>query len=244
MSTYTALRDRALGQVGCTGQTEAQSLAAVALEEAMKFVAFHVRIASLIATATATAPASPELEANAITIEGGGGTFGVTSGVFQAPDRLYVKQDSTIVDIGVPYDFLEYDHYQDLKNIPSLLRTGVMDSSVLDERPRRSYTITPSSKIWAEPLTEGNVLTLRYRTVPAAYGAGSGTPEIMPMFDYILVKGAVLALKEWLREPEEIITMWELFEKGLLKDVQRYDNFLNSQRKRGHFRIHRSYRIQ
>lgn len=238
MATYDALRDRALGQVGCTGQTEAQAIAQQALEEAMKFVAFHVRIPSLIASATATAPASPMLESNAIAIGVGG--FAVSS-TYQCPDRLYVKTNSNAAEIGTPYEFMEYHHFQDLKNIAAGARIGVLDSVTLDERPDFCWTVTPSDKIWATPLKEDNVLTLVYRKVPAAY-SGSSSPEILAMFDFILVNGAVIALKEWLREPADITTLWTLFESGLMKDVQRYDLFLNGQRKRSHLKIHRSYR--
>jgi hypothetical protein len=241
MSTYATLRDRALDQVGCTGQTEAQTVAQVALEEAMKFVAFHVRIPSLVASATATAPASPELEASAIALTGGASTFGITTGVFQCPDRLYVKKDSTTTGYGAPYEFYEYPNFIDLQSIPANQRTGLYDSGLFDERSRFSYTITPTDKVWAQPLTAGNVLTLFYRKSPAAY-SGSATPEITPMFDYMLVNAAVLALKEWLREPAELTTLWALFEQGLAMDIQRYDSFINGRRKRSHLRIHRSYR--
>ena len=241
MATYQALRDRALSQVSCTGQSEAQTVAEVALEEAMKFAAFHVRIPSLIASATATAPASPELEANAISLTGGAGTFQITSGVYQAPDRLYVKKDSSATGPGTPYRFYEYHHFLDLKSIPAGTRVGIMEPGTIDERDDYSYTINPSDKLWANPLTQGNVLTLYYRKSPAAYSAAV-TPEILPLFDYILVNAAVLALKEWLREPAELTTLWALFEQGLMTDVHRYDLFLNAQRKRSHLQIHRSYR--
>lgn len=240
MATYEALRDRALNQVGLLGQSEAQTVAQVALEEAMKFVAFHVRIPSLIASATATAPASPELESNAIAIGVGG--FAV-SATYQCPDRLYIKSDSTITDIGTPYDFVEYHHFQDLKSISGVARTGIFESALGDERPGFSWTVTPSDKVWASPIKENNVLTLVYRKVPAAY-SGAASPEILAMFDHILVNGAVIALKEYLREPAEITTLWTLFENGLMKEVERYDLFLNGQRKRSHFKMHRSYRVR
>ena len=224
--------------MGGVGQTDLQTVAQAALEEAMKFVAFHVRVPSLIASATATAPASPELEANAIAIGVGG--FAVSS-TFQCPDRLYIKKDSSVADIGTPYEFLEYHHFQDLKSIPGATRRDIFNPAALDERPQYSYTITPSDKIWAYPIAEDNLLTLVYRKVPAAY-SGAASPEILAMFDYILVNGAVIALKEFLREPTEITTLWGLFEQGLKADVERYDLFLNGQRKRSHLKIHRSYR--
>lgn len=240
MTTYSTLRDRALGRVDCVGQSEAQTIAQNALEEAMKFVAFHVRVPSLIASASATAPANASLEANAIAIESTG--FAITSGVFQAPDRLFVKADSTVVGYGTPYDFLEYHHFLDLKSVPGGSRIDLFTPALVDERPRYAYTITPTSKIWTEPLTEGNVLTLFYRKVPAAY-SGAATPEILPAFDYILVNGAELALKEWLREPTEIITLWDLFKAHLMPEIELYDDYIHSQRKRTYFKIHRSYRV-
>lgn len=242
MATYDTLRDRALKQVGCFGQSDAQTVAQTALEEAMKFVAFHVRIPSLIASATATAPASPELETNAISLTAVGG-FNISAGVYQAPDRLYVKKDSTVTDVGTPYEYMEYHFFQDLKQIPANARSGIFYPVVIDERPKFCWTITPSGKVWATPTLENNVLTLFYRIVPAAY-SGAATPEILPMFDHILVDGAVIALKEWLREPETISTLWTLFENGLKSSVDRYDLFLKGQRKRDHLKIHRSYRIR
>lgn len=240
MSTYLQLRDAALNQVGCAGQAEAQTLAQVALQEAMKYVAFHVRVPSLIASATATAPANPTLEANAITLDTGG--FNILS-TFQCIDRLYIKKDSTITDIGTPYEYLEYHYFQDEKSVPANERVGIINTGAWDCRPKRSYTITPGNALWAYPLVQNNVLTLVYRIVPAVYG-DSTIPEVLPMFDYILVKGAVLALKEFLREPDSITTMWDLFDQYLMTDCQRYDLFLNGQRKRTHMRIHRSYRTR
>lgn len=241
MATYEALRDRALSQVGCLGQTEAQTVAQIALEEAMKFTAFHVRVPSLIASATATAPASPELEANAITLGALG--FNVSS-TYQCPDRLFVKNDSSVVGYGTPYNYLEYHHFIDLKSLPAGVRVGVMTPGTIDERPNFPWTITPTDKVWAEPLAEGNVLTLFYRKNPAAY-SGASTPEILARYDYILVNGAVLALKEYLREPDAITTLWTLFENeatGIIKDCRQYDRDINGARKRSHLKIHRSYR--
>lgn len=241
MSTYLVLRDRALRQASAYGQTEAQTVAQIALEEAMKFVAFNVRVPSLIAKATATAPASPTLEANAIGLTSVGG-FNISASTYQCPDRLYVKKDSSTVEIGTPYEVLEYHVFQDLKNIPSGNRIGVDSYGIFDERPQYSYTITPDGALWAQPLTVSNVLTLFYRIQPAAYADGS-TPEILPLFDYILVKAAVLAVKEFLREPAEVTDMWTMFEGALMEDVKRYDQHLQGQHRRTTLKIHRSYRI-
>ncbi len=239
MTNGLALRNRALVQVGCLGQTEAEDVAEQALEECMKFVALHVRVAGLIGSATATAPADPEDEANAIPIGAGSPGFGV-SATFQAPDRLYVKKDSSADNYGSPYEFLEYDHFIDLMSIPGQIRDG-FDSIQHDERPSRCYTITPSDKIWAQPLTAGNVLTFFFRKAPAAYG-DAATPEIAPLFDYILVSGTALVLKEWLREPDGIVSMWQIFEAGLMNDIARYQSALNGRRKRSQIKIHKSYR--
>jgi len=242
MATYQELRDRALNQVGCLGQSEAQTVAQIAMEEAMKFVAFHIRVPSLIAKATATAPASPNLEANAISLEGGAGTFQIPPGVYQAPDRLFVKRTSTTEDYGTPHEYIEYHHFLDLKAIVTGPRVSLYAPALGDERPDFSWTITPDNKVWCSPISEGNVITLFYRKNPAAY-SGAATPEILPRFDYILVNAAVLALKEWLREPEALTTLWTLFQNGISDDVKQYDSELQGQRRRSHLRIHRSYRV-
>lgn len=208
----------------------------------MRYVAQRVRIPSLIASATATAPADPENETNAISLTGGAGTFQISSGVFQAPDRLYVKKDSSTTNYGTPYEFLEYHHFLDLKSMPRYARIGITVPNADDIRPTYSYTITPSNKIWAQPLTQSNVLTLFYRISPAAY-SGAATPEIMPLYDHILTMGAEIALKEWLREPNQIIPWWSLF-SALDPQIELYDSAINSGRKRKHLRIHKSYKPQ
>lgn len=239
MATYEQLRDRALNFVGSLGESEAQTVAQMALEEAMRFVSFHVRVPALIASATATAPSSPELEANAIALGSGG--FGIASGEFQCIDRLYVKQSASEPEHGTPYEYYEYNHFLDLKAVPGPSRPIILDGHRDDERSAFSYTLTPSNKVWAQPLQENNVATLFYRKLPAAYSS-MGVPEITPLFDYILVKGAELAVEKFLREPAGVSSVWELFEDKLTKDVQRYESFLNSSRKRGAIKVHRSYR--
>lgn len=242
MSTYEALRDRALNQVGMLGQSEAQVMAQVALEECMKWVAFNVRIPSLIASATATASASldPTLEAQAIPLGTDG--FEIDAGVYQYPDRLYIKKDSTVVGYGTPYDYLEYHYFLDLKSITGGARVGLLDPYLKDDRPDFSYTITPGNAIWAFPIYKSAVLTFFYGISPAPYADGTGIPEILPLFDHILVNGAVLAVKEFIREPEQILDMWALFDANLITQVQRYDLFVSARRKRSHLTIHRSYR--
>lgn len=237
--TYEQLRDAALKRVGHLGQSDTEQVAEAALEEAMKFVAYYVRIPSLIGSATATAGASPMLESNAITLSTGG--FNITS-TYQAPDRLNVKRTSADTDIGIPYTYYEYHVFQDLRNIPGLYRYGLSGPAVNDESSDYAYTITPDGKLWATPLAENNILTLYFRKSPAAY-SGSAYPEILPLFDTILVNAAETVLKEFVREPEAIVNMWELFERHLIMDIDKYDQFINGQYNRSELKMHRSYRI-
>lgn len=239
MATYEQLRDRALGQTGTTGMTEPQTIAQYALEEAMRFVASHVRIQSLIGSATATAPADAHLETNAITLGVSG--FNISSS-FQCIDRLYVKKDSSVVGRGTPYEYVEYDYFHDLKAAPGSIRVGVYDAASYDERPMYSYTLTPDGKIWSTDIAEDNVLTLVFQKTPAAY-SGSSTPEILTKFDYILVDAAVIAIKEWQKEPAEIVTLRTLFQNGLMNDVKLYAEYLKGQYKRDTLKVHRDYRI-
>lgn len=238
MTTYLELRDEALARVSCTGQTLAQGVAQNALKEAMKFVAFHVRVLSLISKATFTVVSTaPTLEANAIPI----GVSGfAASATFQCVDRLYIAKDAAAKTPGLPYDFYEYHNFLDLNNIPDNIRWG-LNSTTGTELSPRPYTLTPSNSIWTTNIATGNVATLFYRVSPAAYADGT-TPEINPLFTSILVSAAEIALKEWLREPEQMTHLWALFEAALMPDIQRYDNFVTGGRKRSHVKIHRSYR--
>lgn len=239
MSTYDTLRDRALNFVGCFGQVEAQTVAQIVLEEAMKFVAFYVRIPSLIASSQFTIVASnPQTEANAPTLDAAG--FNVLAS-YQAPDRLYVKSSASADGYGVPYEYLEYHYFIDLQSIPSGGRIGVSTPGTVDERPRYSWTITPSNKVWISPLTTGNVATLFYKKNPAAY-SGAGTPEILPRYDYILVDACTAVLKDWLRDPEAVTTARDIFRAKIMPDIGLYDLENSAARKRSHLKIHKSYR--
>lgn len=241
MATYQQLRDDVLSKTGYTGQLEATTVVEKALAEAMKFVAFNVKIASLIKKATATAPASPELESNAIAIGSGG--FNISD--FQQIDKLFVKSASATSGYGLPYDPKEYWDILELQAIPSPYNgTRLLDTErSFDDTPKRWYTQTPDDKIWCKPVKQGDILTLFYRTEPAAYN-NSNTPEISSRFNYILVKAGELALKEFLREPDQISTMWDLFEAVLQKDIAKYNDALAGGRVRDSFKIHRSYRAR
>ena len=240
MATYNQLRDEVLRRCGALGEVEAQDVVQAALVACMRFVSFHVRIPSLIGSATATAPASPTLEANAIPLYTTG--FTIPAGQFQVPDRLYVKKDSSTEGQGTPFDFREYHHFLDELNAPRSERVQIFAPGTLNELPRFPYTITPSNKLWALNIVEDNVLTLYYRKVPADYSPDS-SPEITPLFDHILTSGAELALKEFLKEPAALTHLWQLFTDGLMPQIESYDSHINGSRKRRTFKIHRSYRI-
>lgn len=240
MATYSTLVTRALNQLRLASNLDAQEVAEVAIAEAMKFVAFHVRIPSLLPSVGALAPAPGIDDVISMTLTG---TFGLSAGVYQAPDRLWVAQaqsDVTDLNKGTAYTFVPYDTYLDLTSISSNYRED-LSATRYDELPSSYvWTIKDDSTIFAKPLAEDNYVTLRYHKVPTAY-ASNGTPEILPMFDFILVNATVLALKEWLREPDQMLTLWDLYQ-SLMPSIDEYKRHITATRKRGNLRIHRAYR--
>ena len=235
--TYSQLRDSALILVdSSTDATDLRQIAQVALEETMKYISQRVELPGLIKSATATWGAST------VSIPLGVGGFGITN--YDTPNRLYIRLDSTATAPGIPYDFREYLHWLDLSAVPDAVHYRSDSFEVLtgDERPSRCYTIDHSNNLIAAPVAEDNVLTFYYNIAPAAY-ADSGIPELpAASFDSILVSGAVLVLKEFIREPDVIVDPYTIL-GSLDKQISQLDSFLNSRRRRRVLNIHSSYRI-
>lgn len=225
MATYSTLRGRVLSLTDQTGVTTTEGVAEIGLEEAMKYVATKVELPALHKTATYTWTAS-DTEANIVT------DFGVSD--FETPDVLYVN--------NIPYDFREYEEWLQLKESPTIDRRNLSTAATVDERPDRVYTIDSSNNIYLNPVATGNVLTLRYFSAPAAYGDGSGTPELPTFFDGILVAGAQRVVQQFIIDPEAPVSFYQLF-KALDPQIQELDFHLKSKRQHRKIRISRSYRI-
>lgn len=232
--SYSQLRDKVLTLCDQTGSTDATAVVQVALEETLKYIASQVELPGLLSSATATWGA-------ATTSLGIVADFVVSD--YASPDRLYVKKDAATAGYGVPYDYVEWLHWNDLKAIPAGdIRSDLWDVNVLDERPNKAWTINFDDEILIEPYATDNVLTLVYFKEPAAYTDG-GFPEIPPKWDYILVNGATLILKEWLREGDIIIDAHSIL-KALDPQIALMDMEMNSKRQRGNLKISHRYRIR
>lgn len=198
--TYSQLRDLALKMCDASGSSEAESVAEAALEETMSYLATKLELPALIKRANATWGSST----TSIAISTGG--FNATD--FQSPNRLFIAQtvDSYTEETpGIPYDFVEYMNWLDLMSIPNGINDPrIFESGAVDARPARAWTINLDEEVVVCPIAENNYLTLFYNTEPAAY-TDNGYPEIPAQYSYILVNGAVLILKEYIREPEQII---------------------------------------
>lgn len=237
MATYQELKVKALNLTDQSLEidADASAIAEYGLEEGLKYVANQINLPGLIGQASATWGASTE------SIPLGLGGFEITD--YQAPNRLYIKRDSDVEGVGIPYEYLEYLFWLDAKSIPlGDTRDSLFEENTLDERPARSYTIDFDSNLIAHPVAEDNVLTFFYKKEPAAYSA-IGVPEIPSNFNYILVDAAILCLKEWLREPEAIVAPQTLF-KALDPAIAVIQEELWGKRKRRNLKIHRSYSVR
>lgn len=224
MATYSTLRGRVLSLTDQTGVTTTQTVAEIGLEEAMKYVATKVELPSLHKSATYTWGASDtyaELSAD----------FGVSD--FETPDVLYVN--------NIPYDFREYEEWLQLKESPTIDRRNLSTAATVDERPDRVWTMDSSDNIYVNPVSTDNTLLLRYLAAPAAYGDGTGTPELPSFFDGILVAGAQRVVQQYITDPEAPISFYQLF-KALDPQIMELDLHLKSKRQHRKIRLARSYR--
>jgi hypothetical protein len=139
--------------------------------------------------------------------------------------------------------FRDYIEWTQLKAVPNGYRIGVGAPPTRDERPTHVYTIDQSNNILIEPIPkEDDILTLFYRTPPAAYGDGSGTPEIQTDYEHLLVDGAVSWVQNWERNQDEIVPPGKIF-KLLDPAIKEMDDNLNSGRQQRKLRLASSYRI-
>lgn len=224
MTTYSTLLDRALKLTDSEDVTQAEAVGQIALEEALKYVASKVYLPDLVASASYTYTDSDtyvDISAD----------LGISD--YETPEYLYIDD--------IPYVYREWHEWKILKNSPGQVREDLSSPLTYDERPNRVYTIDPNNRIYIYPVSEDDVVEFFYRKSPAAYTSG-GTPEMPSLFDSILVNGAVMYIKEYIREPEAIINPYELFSK-LDPQIEELDRHLNSKRSKPHIRLSRRYRI-
>lgn len=229
MSTYEQLRDKALRLTDQVGATDATRVAEVALEEALNYVSTKVVLDGLRGRATYTWLSTD------VTVPVGGGGFAITD--LSTPLHLYV---GAAQDDGTRYDYRRWNTWLTLKFSPSQERLGLFEPTTYNELPDRCFTIDPDNNIhiYPEP-SEDQILTLYYEKDPAGYGDGTGTPEITGKYQSILTMGAVLWIKDWLREPDQSINPYLLFEQ-LDPQIRELEIHLRSNGQRPKVKLNRS----
>lgn len=244
MSTYGTLKSTVLALLDLTGSTDAGTVVETALVESLKYVASRATLPGLIGKATATWGAAT----TSIPIgTSGSPKFNVTLTNFGSPNRLYVARESTATLPGLPYDFVEYLEFQDLKSVPSgEVRDSMYNPASTDERPRRVWTIdnitnSADPAVIAYPVTENNFLTLIYNKPPAAFVSGN-SPEIEADWERLLIDGAFLITDQWLKEPERVKPPHALL-KALDPEIEEFKRAKTGNRKRSTLRLSSRYSI-
>lgn len=235
MATFEQLRNDALKLTDQVGASDAEQVAEVALSECMNYVASKVQLDDLISRVVYTITAADV--ANEYVPLGVGG-FGVTD--LETPLQMHIAMEA---DEGPQYLYRRWLPWLSMKSLPDDPRTHVFSRNNTDERPRYSFSIDPSDNvhIFSFP-SEDRVATLYYETTPTGYGDGTTTPPIPGRYQSILTHGAVLVLKEWLREPlDNVFYPWELFSK-LEDHIRELEIHLRSNGQRAKIKIHRSVR--
>lgn len=241
MTTYLELKNRVLKFCDAVGSTDADDIVELALEEAMRFIAQRITVPPLIAEATHTVT-STDLSNSSVALHASSPDgFAITQSLMSSPNRLFIKKDSSTAGKGQPYTYQDYLAWLDLKSVPSYSYPAIFTDSYTDERPARSYTIDLSRSLIAEPMSEGNVMTLFYNKPPAVY-SDAGTPELEPMYEHVLVNGAVLILKEWIREPDVPLDPNTILQP-LISQIREIDIHRRSNRQRESLKPSNRYRI-
>lgn len=236
MSTYGQLKTEVLTLVASTGSTEVGTVVESALVSCVKYIAAQTDLPKLIKKKAYTVIGA-DITAGLISITSGSK---INATDFSTPNRLYVQRGGLGTFPGTPYEILEYMHYYDLASADTAgIRDSLYEARGYDLRPTFSATITPDSELIIDPIAEGDIINFFYMVEPAAYGT-STVPEVPAEFHYILVNGATMVAKEWIREPEEIIDPHTIF-KGLDKQIEKLDLYLHGRRKRSGMKVHHSY---
>lgn len=205
MATYDELRDKALRLSDEEGNSDAQAVAEDLLVEAMKYVATFVRLDNLVGSAQHTW-VDGDTEAD---LFGSDFTIADASAPLE-PLNLFVASDAT--SNGTEYSYRRFLDWKRLQGDPIIgRRSSIFDSYINDNRPYRNFTIDPSNRLVIDPVPqEDAVVTIHYKIPVAAY-VGANTPEIPGDWDFILVSGAILGIKEFIRQPDAIIDPYNLF---------------------------------
>ena len=237
MATYDSLKTRVLNFCDAVGSTDAGSIAELALEETMRFISDRVTLPDLVAKATYTWGASD----SSVALHGSAG-LNITQSLMSSPNNLFIKKDTAADDPGLPYDYLEYMTWLQLKATPSHAnRPDVFSPQSIDERPARAYTIDLTRSLQADPIAEGNCLSFYYNKPPAVYSALTA-PELPPKYEQLLVNGAVLILKEWIREPDTPLDPTTLLQP-LIPQIRELEMHSRSNRQRNALHLTSRYRI-
>lgn len=200
MATYGTLKANALTLLESTGATDVGAVIEIALHEAMNYIASKVRLDDLIESASFTCSSDDD------SIPLGVSGFAVSDLV--TPVELYVGDSAT--DDGVRYVYRRYMEWRRLKTVPNAKRYGVWNDPD-DLRPGYCFTIDSSDNVLLNPTANsGDVVTLFYEKAPAAYNA-SNEPELNAKYHGIVLAGALLWGKEFIKEPETIINPYTLF---------------------------------
>lgn len=196
MSTYGEIITDAQKLTDTTGQTDIQEMMEAVVIYALKYIATKVTVPELRAVTSYTYLSTDD------TIPIGGGGFAISN--FTTPIRLYVND--------IPHDYREYLEWLDLQSAPGGFRWSINQTSTVDLRPSRCWTINPSNEVEIYPLpVEDDVIKLVHAREPAAYSSG-GTPELNARFHVILMNACVIAAKEFLRDPDAILDLNALFQ--------------------------------
>jgi hypothetical protein len=231
MTTLGEIKADVLSLAESPESIEIGKVAEIGIQETLKYISSKVVLPELVRDAEVTYAAASHNSGIAI----GAGGFEVAD--FDTPLRLYVD--------NVAYDLRDYLVWKDLKTERNgFPGTRIYEHEREDRRPDRVWTLRYSDNlILFDPFpTEGTTIELVYIKPVDAY-ADANVVFLPNRFEGLVMNGALVYCKEYIREPEQIINPYQLL-STLDPQIQELKIHRDSTRPRFKMRIGKGYELR
>lgn len=231
-TTYETLKNNALILTDNEGALDIGGVAEIALHEAMKYVATKVRLDALTGEATYTVD-SDDVTNQYVELS----DFSASN--MDQPLELWVAGSAS--ETGSLYRYIRYSDWRKMRYNSSASTPLFRDNYNSNLPSDGSFTLDLNNRLKIFPFPiEGRVLTLCYQKELAAY-SNAGFPELQGPWTSILTNGAVLYINKFLKEGEEALNPYLLFQQ-LDSQIDELNIALESPFTTPTIKIHKSYR--
>lgn len=228
--TYNNLLDDVLLFTDAVGASDATNVAKVGLRFALSYISRKANLNGLVRSKSYT-----WLESDvAVSLTDVGG-FNISD--FQYP---YYMMVGTLTETPVPYHYMDFKDWQILKAVAVGGRVA-LDAAFFDGRFDRAFTLDYDNKIQITPTVSSLPVTLYYYKEPAAFGDGSGSPEISSAWTDMMTHAAIEMVRFYLENPDKPVPMVSILQ-SMDREIDMFKIHLEgSGYRRNIIKVHPSY---